>query len=49
MAAVYPWFHTSLLKPAGSQSAWLPVMKDDFYEIEATLQITKNGALAKVK
>ena len=49
MAAVHPWFHTSLLKPAGPQPAGPPVLEDDSYEVEAILQINKRGTYAKVK
>ena len=49
MAAVHPWFHTSLLKPAGPQPAGPPVLEDDSYEVEAIIQINKHGTHAKVK
>ena len=49
MAAVHPWFHASLFKPAGPQPARLPALEDDSYKIVAILQINKRGIYAKVK
>ena len=49
MAAVHPWFHTSLLKPARPHSSGPPTLENDSYEVEAILQINKPGRLAKVK
>ena len=49
MAAVHPWFHTSLLKPSGPQPAGPPALADDSYKVEAILQINKRGTHAKVK
>ena len=49
MAAVYPWFHTSLLKPALPQPFGPPALEDNSYEVEAILQIKKHGTHAKVK
>ena len=49
MAAVYPWFHTNLLKPSGPQPSGPPALEDDSYKVEAILQITKHGTHAKVK
>ena len=49
MPAVHPWFHTSLLKPAGSQTSGPPTLEDDSYKVEAILQINKRGTHAKVK
>ena len=48
IAAIYPWFYTSLLKLCGPQPAWLPMLKDDSYEVEAIFQINKRGTNAKV-
>ena len=44
MAAVHPWFHTSLLKLAGP-----PALAYDSYEVEAILHIKRHGIHAKVK
>ena len=33
MAAVHPWFHNSLLKPAGPQHAGPAALVDDSYEV----------------
>ena len=49
MAAVHPWFYASLLKPAGPQPAGPPALEDNYYEVEAILQINKRGTHAKVK
>ena len=49
MAAVNPWFYTSLLKPGGPQSTMSLALADDSYEVEAILQINKCGTHAKVK
>ena len=49
MAAVHPWFYTSLLKPAGPQTAGPPVLEDDSYEFKAIFQINKRRINAKVK
>ena len=49
MAAIHPWFHTNLLKPAGPQPAGPPALEDDSYKVEAILQINKRGTHAKVK
>ena len=49
MATVYPWFHISLLKPAGPQPFGPPALEDDSYEVETILQINKRGTHAKVK
>ena len=37
MTAVHSWFHTSLLKPAGSQPAGPAVLEDDSHKVEAIL------------
>ena len=37
MATVHNWFHTSLLKPAGSSHTGPPAVEDDYYEVEAIL------------
>ena len=37
IAAVHPWFHTSLPKPDGLQPAGSRALKDDSYEVEAIL------------
>ena len=42
MDAVHPWFHTSLLKPAGS-----PALEGDSYEVEVILQTNKRGIMLK--
>ena len=44
-----PWFYTSLLKPIGPQTSGPPALVDDYYEVEAILQINKRGTHAKVK
>ena len=44
MAAVHPWFYSSLFKPSGP-----PALEDDSCEVEAILQINKRGRQAKVK
>ena len=49
MAAVYPWFHTSLLNPAGPQPIRPPALVDTSYKLEAILQINKCIIHAKVK
>ena len=49
MASVHPWFHTSLLKPAGPQPAGPPALADDSYKVEDILQINKRGTHAKMK
>ena len=49
MVAVHPWFHTSLLKPAGPQPAGLTALANDSYEVEAILHINKHGIHGKVK
>ena len=49
IAAVHPWFYTSLFKPAGPQPAGPPALEDDSYKVEAILQINKHGTHAKVK
>ena len=49
MAAVHPWFYTSLLKPAGPQPSGPPALEDNSYKVEAILQINKHGTHAKVK
>ena len=43
MDAVYPWFHNRLLKPARSQPTWPPALDNNFYEVEAIIQISKHG------
>ena len=48
-AAVHPWFHTSLLKPAWPQPAGPLTLEDDSYEVEAILHINKHGTHAKLK
>ena len=48
MDAVHPWFHTSFLKPAEPQAAGIPVLEDDFYEVEAILQIEMRRIHTKV-
>ena len=48
MAAVHPWFHPILLKPAGPQPAGPLALEDDSYEAEAILQISKRGKHAKM-
>ena len=40
MAAVQPWFHTYLLKPAGPQPAGPPALKDDSYEVKSIFKLT---------
>ena len=49
MAAIQPWFHTSLLNPTGPQPIGTPALEDDSYEVEAILQINKHGTCTKVK
>ena len=49
IAAVHPWFHTSLPKPAGPQPAGLPALVNDSYEVESILKIYKRGKYDKVK
>ena len=49
MAAVHPWFHTSLLKRAGPQPARPPALVDDSYEVETILHINKSEIHTKIK
>ena len=42
MATVHPWFHTSLLKPAGPQPIEPPALEDESYEVEAIFLINKH-------
>ena len=50
MAAIHPWFHISLLKPARTQPVGPTALKDyHSYEVEAILQINKYGTHSKVK
>ena len=49
MAAGHPWFHNSLLEPAGPQFSGPPALEDDFYEVEAILQINMHGIHAKLE
>ena len=49
IAAVQPWFHTSLFKPAGPQPIKPPALEDDSYKVETILQINKHGTHDKVK
>ena len=49
MGAVYPWFYTILLKPAGLQPTGPPALEDDSYKVEAIFWIKKCGTNAKVK
>ena len=49
MVTVHLYFHTSLLKPVGSQPAGPPALEDDSYEVKAILQINICGTYAKVK
>ena len=49
LAAIHPWFYTSLLKPVGPQPAGPPALADDSYEVESILQINKHGIHTKVK
>ena len=49
MAAIDPWFHTSLFKPGRPQPAGPPALEDDSYKVEAILQINKHGTHAKLK
>ena len=49
MATVHPWFHTSLLKPAGSQPTGPPAVEEDYYEVEAIIKLNKRGTHAKIK
>ena len=49
MADVYPWFHTSPLKPAGPHSAGAPALEDNSYEVETIFQINKHGTYAQMK
>ena len=49
IAAVHPWFHTSLIKPAWPQPAGPPALEDDSYEVEAILRINKRVTHAIVK
>ena len=49
MAAAYPWFYTSLLKPSGPHFAGLPALEDDSYEVEAIILIKTHGTHSKVK
>ena len=49
MAVVYPWFHSSLFKPARLQPAESPALEDISYKIEAILRINKRITCAKVK
>ena len=49
MAAIHPWFHTNLLKPAGPQPAGLCALEDDSCKVETILQINKRGTHAKVE
>ena len=47
MAAIQPWFHTSLVKPAGPQPVGPPSLEDD-YKVEAILQINKHEPHGKL-
>ena len=49
MAAVYPWFHTSLFKPDVPHSDLPPALENDSYEVEDIFQINKHGTHSKVK
>ena len=49
MVAVYPWFHTSLYKPAGPHSIGPSMLEDDSYEVEAILQVNKHEKKAIVR
>ena len=49
MAAFRPWFHTSLLKPAGPQPAGLPALEDDSCKVEAIVLIKKHETHAEMK
>ena len=49
MAAIYPWFHISLIKPTGPQNDDPHALEDNSYKIDAILQINKRGTLAKVE
>ena len=48
MAAVHPWFYSSLLKSDGSQPAKPSNLEDDPYEAKAILKINKRGTHAKM-
>ena len=49
MAAVYPWFHTSLLKPAGPRPIEPLALENDSYEVEALFQVNKRRTHDKVE
>ena len=49
MAALHPWFHTSLLKPTWSRPAGPPALEDDYYKVKVIIQINKHGTNAKVR
>ena len=49
MAAIHPWFHTSLLKPVGPQPVGPLALEDDSYKFAAILRIKKRRTHAKVK
>ena len=49
MASIYPWFYTSILKPAGPQSAGPLALEDDSYKVKAILQTNKHETHAKIK
>ena len=49
MAAVHSWFYTDLFKPAGLKPFGPPALEDDYYKVEAILQINKHGTHSKVK
>ena len=49
MAAVHPWFHTSLLTPTGPHPSGPPALEDASYKVEVIFQTKKRGIYAKVK
>ena len=46
VAAVHPWFYTSIPTLARSRSAGPSALEDECYELEAILQINKRGTHA---
>ena len=49
MAAIHPWFYTSLINPAGPQLTGPAALEDNSSEFEAIIQPNKRGTHAKVK